>query len=697
MNKMTYNELGAVPLTSFKGIGKSRAELFFKQGIVSARDVLDYFPRNYLDERQRTPISEIMVDQDVIIRGRLLGELKNFHKGRMTITNGRIADETGEIPVVWFNQPYLVNNLKAGGLYLFQGRVKRNGYRIQLSSPKVQPASEEMPGIVPVYPLGGGLTQKMVSGAVRGALDLLDPLDDPLPMNYRQTFPDRFTAYSDMHYPETFEKMEKARARLAFDELFIQQLALIRMKQGRDEQRTGLSLKGDPDKEKSLTESLPYPLTGAQERCVTEIRQDLASDKAMNRLLQGDVGSGKTVVAFLSVYRAFLSGYQSALMVPTEVLARQHYQEAARVLEPFGLKVSLLTGSVTGKERKQLLEDLAEGRIDLLIGTHALIQDTVAFHSLGLVITDEQHRFGVRQRMVLAGKGAEEKASINVLVMTATPIPRTLTMILYGDMDISLLDEMPPGRTPVKTYSVDTGYEERLYRFMRSQVEQGHQVYIICPAVEAQEDSQETENPLRSATDYSAFLSQSVFPDLTVGLLHGKMKPALKEEVMQDFVDGKIQILVSTTVVEVGVNVPNASLMVIENAERFGLAQLHQLRGRVGRGKTESFCVLVSDQKQTSTRKRLKVLVDSTDGFYIAEEDLRLRGSGDVFGLRQHGFPQFKAADLYRDMDLLRQAQQLSRTVMELDPSLNQLEHRGIRQELEKFWENAVITQAGTG
>lgn len=697
MNKMTYNELGAVPLTSFKGIGKSRAELFFKQGIVSARDVLDYFPRNYLDERQRTPISEIMVDQDVIIRGRLLGELKNFHKGRMTITNGRIADETGEIPVVWFNQPYLVNNLKAGGLYLFQGRVKRNGYRIQLSSPKVQPASEEMPGIVPVYPLGGGLTQKMVSGAVRGALDLLDPLDDPLPMNYRQTFPDRFTAYSDMHYPETFEKMEKARARLAFDELFIQQLALIRMKQGRDEQRTGLSLKGDPDKERNLTESLPYPLTGAQQRCVTEIRQDLASDKAMNRLLQGDVGSGKTVVAFLSVYRAFLSGYQSALMVPTEVLARQHYQEAVRVLEPFGLKVSLLTGSVTGKERKQLLEDLAEGRIDLLIGTHALIQDTVAFHSLGLVITDEQHRFGVRQRMVLAGKGAEEKASINVLVMTATPIPRTLTMILYGDMDISLLDEMPPGRTPVKTYSVDTGYEERLYRFMRSQVEQGHQVYIICPAVEAQEDSQETENPLRSATDYSAFLSQSVFPDLTVGLLHGKMKPALKEEVMQDFVDGKIQILVSTTVVEVGVNVPNASLMVIENAERFGLAQLHQLRGRVGRGKTESFCVLVSDQKQTSTRKRLKVLVDSTDGFYIAEEDLRLRGSGDVFGLRQHGFPQFKAADLYRDMDLLRQAQQLSRTVMELDPSLNQLEHRGIRQELERFWENAVITQAGTG
>ena len=697
MNKMTYNELGAVPLTSFKGIGKSRAELFFKQGIVSARDVLDYFPRNYLDERQRTPISEIMVDQDVIIRGRLLGELKNFHKGRMTITNGRIADETGEIPVVWFNQPYLVNNLKAGGLYLFQGRVKRNGYRIQLSSPKVQPASEEMPGIVPVYPLGGGLTQKMVSGAVRGALDLLDPQDDPLPMNYRQTFPDRFTAYSDMHYPETFEKMEKARARLAFDELLIQQLALIRMKQGRDEQRTGLSLKGDPDKERNLAESLPYPLTGAQERCVTEIRQDLASDKAMNRLLQGDVGSGKTVVAFLSVYRAFLSGYQSALMVPTEVLARQHYQEAVRVLEPFGLKVSLLTGSVTGKERKQLLEDLAEGRIDLLIGTHALIQDTVAFHSLGLVITDEQHRFGVRQRMVLAGKGAEEKASINVLVMTATPIPRTLTMILYGDMDISLLDEMPPGRTPVKTYSVDTGYEERLYRFMRSQVEQGHQVYIICPAVEAQEDSQETENPLRSATDYSAFLSQSVFPDLTVGLLHGKMKPALKEEVMQDFVDGKIQILVSTTVVEVGVNVPNASLMVIENAERFGLAQLHQLRGRVGRGKTESFCVLVSDQKQTSTRKRLKVLVDSTDGFYIAEEDLRLRGSGDVFGLRQHGFPQFKAADLYRDMDLLRQAQQLSRTVMELDPSLNQLEHRGIRQELERFWENAVITQSGTG
>ena len=702
MDKLTLRQLETVQLVSLKGIGMRRLELFFQQGVHNAAELLSYFPRNYVDERLRTPISEILVDQEVIIRGRLVSELRNVHTGRMTITNGRIADETGQMPVVWFNQPYMVKNLVMDKVYLFQGKVRRSGNRIQLSSPKVQPAGEDMPGIVPVYPLGGGLTQKMVCQAVEGALDLLDSEDDYLPMTYRQDMPDQYHAYRQMHRPDSFEQMEKARERLVFDELFVQQLALRRMKSGRDQNLSGIRLAAFPEEEKRIEESLPYRMTGAQIRSLREIREDLAGERPMNRMMQGDVGSGKTIVAMLSCYRAFLNGYQSALMVPTEVLARQHFQEAKKLLEPFGVRVALLTGSVTGKIRQQLLSDLRLGHIDLVIGTHALIQDTVVFHKLGLVITDEQHRFGVRQRLLLSRKNqaGESEEGCNVLVMTATPIPRTLTMILYGDMDISVLDEMPPGRTPVKTYSIDSSYEERLYQFIRKQVEDKHQVYIICPAVDTADKKaaeEEAETSLRSAVSYAEFLSQMIFPDLHVGLLHGQMRPQEKDTVMQAFVEGNIDILVSTTVVEVGVNVPNASLMIVENAERFGLAQLHQLRGRVGRGHTESYCVLVSDQKQPETRKRLKVLVDSTDGFYIAEEDLKMRGSGDVFGLRQHGLPDFKLADLFRDMPVLSKAQSLAETVMRIDPELLFLEHKGIREMLDIFLERAVLSSGLSG
>lgn len=684
MNEINYN-LNEMPLTSLKGVGGRRAEFFFHVGVGSVMDLLTYYPRTYLDQRSRQTIGSIREGEDVLIRARLISAPRNFHKGKWTITNARIADETGELAVVWFNQPYLQRNLVEGEIYLFKGKIKRPQGRLQLVSPQVQKAEPALPGVVPVYPLGGGLTQKMVQGAMRDALTYLTD-EDPLPPAYRQNLLSRKQALYAMHLPKSFEEQEAGRHRLVFDELFIQQLALQRMRQNVRATEDGYALTLSEEDEKNFLKQFPYALTGAQQRTWNEIKSDLTLNRPMNRLVQGDVGSGKTAIALLSMFMVSKAGYQAALMAPTEVLARQHAETAIALLEPLGCHVALLTGNVKGKERKAVLEGLENGSIQVVIGTHALISEPVAYQKLGLVITDEQHRFGVRQRIALAEKGQGESRQPHVLVMTATPIPRTLAMILYGDMDISLIDEMPPGRTPVKTFCVDTSYEQRLHAFMRRQVEEGHQVYVICPMVEENE-----ENELRSATEYAAYLQQVVFPDLAVGLLHGQLKPADKDQAMNDFVEGRTNILVSTTVVEVGVNVPTATLMVIENAERFGLAQLHQLRGRVGRGKDLSYCVLVTDSRQTQTRKRMKTLVDSTDGFYIAEEDLRLRGSGDVFGLRQHGLPDFKLADLYQDMDILKEAQQLAQTVMKVDPELSLLEHRELQQELDAFWKRAII------
>ncbi|MCF0134890.1 MAG: ATP-dependent DNA helicase RecG [Lachnospiraceae bacterium] len=719
-------DLRNIPLTALKGIGPSRAEMFLQVGVSNAEELLFYFPRSYLDQSRVTFIEQGLQQAkasgeegaEVLLRARVVSDPKNFHKGRFTITNARLEDESGAIGAVWFNQPYLMKNLVKGGEYLVQGKIKRSYNRWELSSPKLQRLVEGAPilPLLPVYPLGAGLTQKILRSAVEKVLSVLEEGYDPLPAAYRQQFMPRTAALKAMHLPPSFEEAERARERLAFDELFVQQMALKQQRRRRMDQRDGVVLPGSLEKEQAMMDSLPFRLTGAQQRAWEEIREDLASKGAMNRLLQGDVGSGKTLVAFLAMYRCFLSGKQCALMAPTEVLATQHALEAEKVLEPLGMKVALLSGNVKGKERRQILEGLEQGTIHALIGTHALISDPVTWKDLGLVITDEQHRFGVRQRMALSRKGEK----VNVLVMTATPIPRTLAMILYGDMDVSLIDEMPPGRTPIRTYSVDSGYDERIYRFMRKQTMEGHQVYVICALVEEEDKSktvseaedellpghsvelrrrseeqeedfseEQEELKLRSAVGYADFLQRIVFPDLKVGLLHGRMKAQEKESVMTAYARGDIQILVSTTVVEVGVNVPNATLMVVENAERFGLAQLHQLRGRVGRGEAESYCVLVSDSRSRLTRQRMKTMCDSTDGFYIAEEDLRLRGAGDIFGLRQHGLPDLKVADLYRDKLLLKEAQRLAETVLDADPDLEQMEHLGIREEMEAFWERA--------
>ncbi len=648
-----------------KGIGEKRAKLLEGLGVFCLRDLLRYFPFRYEDRRQYRRIGDLTAGEDVCIRA-MVGTQPNtaFLRKGMEVTRCQIFDETGTLGVTFFNQRYTAQRLSVGQELCFFGRIKENARgRLELLNPVFEPpeARKELGRIVPVYRLCAGLSQSVLRGAIARALEMGLP-EELLPETVRQRYGlcPSDQAYQAIHFPREEESLNAARKRMIFEELLLLCLGLDQLK-GR---RRAAALPMEACDLHQFEALLPFSLTGAQRRCVREIMDDLMSGTCMNRLLQGDVGSGKTAVAAAAAWIAYENGVQSALMAPTELLAEQHYQTLTKLLQGSGMRLDLLTGSMTAAQKRQVRERLAGGETDLCIGTHALLSEGVEFQRLGLVIPDEQHRFGVRQRAALAAKGEQ----VHVLVMSATPIPRTLALILYGDLDVSLIDELPPGRKPIETYAVGESMRPRVEAFIRKLVGQGRQVYIVCPLVE--EDETVSDGGKKAAESYAAHLRKEVFPELRTGVVHGRMKPRDKDAVMRSFAAGELDILVATTVIEVGVDVPNAALMLVENAERFGLSQLHQLRGRVGRGEHQSYCVLMRQGGGEATRERLKAMTRTNSGFEIAEEDLRLRGPGDFFGSAQHGVPALGLASQSYDTRILKEAQQAAQELLEEDPAL---------------------------
>ena len=650
-----------------KGIGEKKAQALAKLGVFSLYDLVSYFPRKYEDRSTVMPIALTSGGESVCIEA-LVADTPRLTRVRrgLELVKLRAVDESGSVDITFFNQPYAKDNLIRGESYMFFGKIEATGMRRSM----VNPVYEKSTGsgivtgrIIPIYRVCNGLNQRTMLQAVRQGLDACaDILPDVLPDRVRQHHQlCRIEyAYENIHFPESAEALDLARRRLAFEELFLFTIGLERLRSRREVVHVPPC--GGVDME-LFYRALPFTLTDAQRRCVEEALADMRSGTPMNRLCQGDVGSGKTMVAAACVYFMVKNGRQAALMAPTEILAQQHYQGLAPLLENLGIRCALLTGSTTAKTKRSITQQLESGEIDFAIGTHALITGSVAYRDLGLVVTDEQHRFGVAQRAELAAKGDHP----HILVMSATPIPRTLALILYGDLDVSIIDQLPPGRQPVQTFAVTGGYHQRVYRFIRKLVGEGRQAYIVCPMVE---ENDQLPDERKAVTEYAKKLQSEVFPDLKVAFVHGKMKPKEKDAVMAAFAAHETDILVSTTVIEVGVDVPNAAVMVIENAERFGLSQLHQLRGRVGRGKHQSYCILISDNRNEETRQRLKVMTKTTDGFQIAEEDLRLRGPGDFFGARQHGLPGLKVADLGCDTQLLQEARQAAEQLLAQDPAL---------------------------
>lgn len=670
------------PITSIKGIGEKTATLFHRVGVHTVGELLSYYPRTYDVYEKPVTFANLKTEQIQAVTG-FLKKTPSVTKTKRYAVTTVVLEEFGEyLHLTWFNMPFLKNTLIPGNTYIFRGRVQKKKGRLVMEQPEYftpEAYEEKLNTMQPVYGLTAGLSNKTVAKAVKQALDSRNLNPEYLPEEIRmdQELAEYNFALRTIHFPVKWEDLLLARKRLVFDEFFLFILALRQMKEAAEVRSNECPCR--PVKEtEQLLKSLPYELTGAQKKVFREILKDLSGERVMNRLIQGDVGSGKTVVALLALVCVVYNGYQGALMAPTEVLARQHGQSIREMLEAAGLpvRVAVLTGSMTAKEKRLAYEQIESGAAGIVVGTHALIQNQVHFRHLGLVVTDEQHRFGVRQRETLAEKGAFP----HVLVMSATPIPRTLAIILYGDLDISVLDELPANRIPIKNCVVDESYRATAYRFMEKEIAAGRQVYVICAMVEDNPDLE-----LENVVDYTKKLKNAMNPSITIEYLHGKMKAAEKNEIMERFAAGEIQVLVSTTVVEVGVNVPNASVMMVENAERFGLAQLHQLRGRVGRGKHQSYCIFVSGNDSPDTKKRLEILNKSNDGFYIASEDLKLRGPGDLFGIRQSGLLEFKIGDVFTDAGILKAASEEAAKLQKRDPSLMMEEHRELRKKLVSF------------
>lgn len=681
--RMRYSD----DITELKGIGEKTARLFHKLDIYQVRELIHHFPRDYETFASPVKAADAPLNEPVTLCLTFLSDFQWKKVRQLTVGRGTAADDSGRVILTYFNAPYLKNTLKSGNTYLVRGKLKKAQGALHMDQPKLFTFEEyrRIDGTLqPCYGLTAGLSNNAVIKAVKQALGAVEE-EEYLPEYIRRDYGliSRKQAFFDIHFPGNYEDMKKARERLSFDEFFVFLMSLRKLKRINEEQTSSYPMIETADAGR-LVEALPYQLTGAQKRVWEEIKRDLLDGSCMNRLVQGDVGSGKTILAFLALVLTVSNGYQGALMAPTEILARQHYEQLRRMTEQYCLPVRsvLLTGSVSASEKKRIYSEIRSGEVNVIIGTHALIQEKVDYRSLALVITDEQHRFGVRQRELLGEKGN----ACNILVMSATPIPRTLAIILYGDLHLSVVDELPLNRLPVKNCVVNTQYRRKAYDFIEKEVAKGRQVYVICPMVDENENAGDIEN----VTDYTKKLKSELSSRIQVEYLHGKMKASEKNRIMEAFSAGNIDVLVSTTVIEVGINVPNATVMMIENAERFGLAQLHQLRGRIGRGKKQSYCIFVSGTDKEQSLERLKILNKSNDGFFIAEEDLKLRGPGDLFGIRQSGDLAFEVADIYQDSELLKKISMTVDDILCRDENLTAKEHASIKSYLDQNTANFI-------
>ncbi|MGN0710601.1 MAG: ATP-dependent DNA helicase RecG [Anaerovoracaceae bacterium] len=672
-------------IKEIKGVGPKKAQALQRVGIETIEDFLYYYPREYQDRREIKKIAALEHGSLSLVQGTVKLKVKGGYGKKMALKL-YVTDETGGMEVVFFNARFLINQFETGNTYTFYGRAEKKNGKTRLLHPEFHKGGGDPQGIVPVYPLTYGISQNEMNKWQKMVCELCDEAEEALTDEIleRNKLCGIGYALKNIHFPKEKGPLKAARYRLIFDEFLYLQLGLMALKNRIGEEDAGILFNGKDGKMCEFAEKLPYLLTNAQKRVAEEIERDMESDKVMNRLVQGDVGSGKTAIAEMALYKAVKNGYQGVMMAPTEILAKQHFDSLSRDFKSHDISVGFLSGSMSLKEKRAALEALKNGETDILVGTHALIQPTVEFKNLGLVITDEQHRFGVNQRAVLADKGINP----DVLVMTATPIPRTLAVIMYGDLDISVIDELPPGRQQIKTRAYTASGRGRVYSFVREEIKKGRQAYVVAPLIEASESLEDVV----SAQELYEKLSME-FSDMTVELLHGEMKQSDKDMIMERFARGEIDILVSTVVIEVGINVPNASVMVVENAERFGLAQLHQLRGRVGRGKNQSYCLLVSCGKTPVSKERIEIMTSTSDGFIIAEKDLELRGPGEFFGMRQHGIPDLKLANLVKHIDVFNAAKQEAKIILDKDPKLQSEQFAEIRRRILKlFDENSALS-----